>query len=138
MVEVRNWTLRAIILFWTYTGPKEVRCFAYWGRVPEVIDFDHWTWIPPKVEALKFEIRELNTEVNTTFQICRCSHLIWLTIQITNLKESLEAERKHGLLMKFANVFLRSADHARLQEVTRKKEEYEGKLRVICGLSSGI
>jgi len=55
-----------------------------------------------------------------------------------NLKENLEAERKHGLLMKFANMFLRSADRTRLQEATRKKEEYEGKLRVICGLSSGI
>jgi len=72
-----------------------------------------------EVETLKTQIRELNTE-------------------IVNLKENLEAERKHRLLMKFANMFLRSADQARLQEATKKKEEYERKLRVICGLSSGI
>lgn len=57
-------------------------------------------------------------------------------MQIENLKENSEAERKHGLLLKFANMFQRSAYQTRLQEATRKKEEYEGKLRAICGIAA--
>ncbi|KIM44678.1 hypothetical protein M413DRAFT_431984 [Hebeloma cylindrosporum] len=68
-----------------------------------------------EVESLKCEIQKLNTEIE-------------------NLKETLEAERKHGLLMKVANVFLRSADQRRLQEATREREEIFRKLRMICGI----
>lgn len=68
-----------------------------------------------EVESLKCEIQKLNTEIE-------------------NLKETLEAQRKQGLLMKVANVFLRSADQRRLQEATREREEIFRKLRMICGI----
>ena len=117
-----------------YLGPTNVKCFAYWGNMSRAISLNHWSWISARLKPSKTRFGSLIQRWILYSKNVTSDVRVWYGSQIENLKENLKAERKHGLLMKFANMFLRSAYQTRLQEATRKMEECEGKLGAIRGI----